>query len=319
MALEEDKQSRLQKISKILNYIGGTLIFFGICYWLSYNWYFLTAVGRIIFTLGMACWVLSMAVSLTKQTNHPTSSGALFMLGGLLLPVGISVTLNALGLDGNLDIVKIIVPAICFITFLVLELRYQREILLLFCVIFGSSFFLAGIHFLNNNGVWFPIDNIICYEMLVLGIAYLLLGYGISFTNNGLSGLLCFLGDLLILLASFYMAGLFMGSSANELWEVLAPLILLASFLLYVPIKNKALLSLSVVFLIIYITRLTYKFSYLFGSLGWPIILIVLGILLMLTAFILVSIQLWLLKRRAKLNGSTPGPEKIVNVENRLE
>jgi hypothetical protein len=314
MAQEEDKQSRLQKISRILNYIGGTLIFFGICYWLSYNWKFLSAAGRVVFTLGMASWVLYLAASIAKQGNHPTSSGALFLLGGLLLPIGVSVTLNALGLDTNLDIVKIIVTAICFITFLVLELRHQNEILLLFCIIYGSSFFISGIQFLNDNGVWFPIDNLISYEMLILGIAYLLLGYGLSFTRNSWSGFLCFLGDFLILLASFYMAGLFMGASANELWEILTPLILLLSFLLYVPIKNKSLLCLSVAFLIIYISRLTYKFSYLFGTVGWPMVLIVMGVLLMLTAFVLVSIQLWLQKRKAK-----PTIVTVSAVKNRLE
>ncbi|MES2218618.1 MAG: hypothetical protein V4501_09440 [Pseudomonadota bacterium] len=301
----ESKQTKIYRISKILNYIGATLIFFGICYWLSYNWEVLTSLSRVVLTLGTACWTLYIAASLTSEGKHPTSSGALFMLGGFLLPLGISVTLNAFGLDFNVDLMKMIAPGICFIIFLVLQLRYSREILLLFCLIFGSSFFIAGMHFFNNNGMWFPADTLWSYEALGLGLSYLLVAYGISFSHYSLTGWLCFLGDLLVLLASFYLGGLLFESNTTLIWEILTPCILLASFLLYLPFKNIALLCLSAVFLIIYITRLTYRFAYFFGTIGWPVVLIAAGVFLMLIALILLTIQKELPKKKINESKNT--------------
>jgi hypothetical protein len=303
---DNNNPSRLQRVSKILNYIGATLIFFGITYWLSFNWNFLAAISRVVLTLGAAAWTLYIAASLTADNKHPTSSGALFMLGGLLLPIGISVTINAFGVNFTHDIVKMITPSICFAVFLVLELRYNREILLLFSILYGSLFFLTGINFLNDNGVWFPGDSLISYQALVLGACYILLAYGLSYTKSSLTGCLCIVGDLLILLASFYLAGLFFAPSDNFFWEILTPSLLLASFLLYVPFQNKMLLCISTVFLVIYISRLTYRYSYIFGNLEWPLVLIVAGVVLMVAGFVLVGIQKNISKKTSRARIEPP-------------
>ena len=108
-----------------------------------------------------------------------------------------------------------------------------------------------------------------------------------------LLGLLVFVGDLLILSASFYIAGLFyhFDNIPNDTGLILAPFAILFSFLLYIPFKNKSLIFLSVLFLLIYLSDLISKFSYLFGSLGWPFVLIITGILFMLIGYALVHKQ----------------------------
>lgn len=287
----DEKQSQTHKIAKILNYIGGTLIFFGVCYLIFNNWNILATLSRILLTLGLACWSLLLGVSLQKNENNLAASAVFFTLGALLLPLGLSVTLNSLNLYLSYDIKNIFITCICSLVFLILYWRYPREILLLFCVLFPSLFFIAITNFINNGFLVFPNGDLLDYQVLVLGISYLLLGYGASFRNSALTGPLYFFGDLMILGASFNLAGLLLADKIIFVWVVISSLLLFANFILAIQLHSKALLYLSAIFLIIYITNLTRQFAYLFGNLGWPIILIGAGVLLMLLGYILVRLQ----------------------------
>jgi hypothetical protein len=286
---DDDKQIRASKLSKIFNYIGGTLIFFGITYLLFNNWFVLASFFRIVITLGVACVSILTAVSLSRSGNSPASSAVFYLLGGMLLPLGLSVTLEAFGLDNSWDIEYILITAICFSVYLVLQLRFPRDILLLFCVIFASFFFVAITNYLNHN-IWF-MTNLLDYQMFVLGLGYLLLGYKVSTESNSLTGPLYFFGDLFVLLASFHLGGLLFDDKTYLFWELVSPLLVLLSFVLAIPLKSKSLLYLGAIFLMIYIPSLTSKFAHLFGALGWPVLLIGAGVLLMLLGYFIVHMD----------------------------
>lgn len=285
-------KSQAHNISRIFYYIGGTLIFFGICYLLFDNWNILAVLTRILLTLGIACWSLIFAVTLAKQDNTSANSAVFFLLGALLLPIGLSVTFNAMGMDNNFDIEKIVVAAICLSVFLLLQLRFPRDVLLLMCIIFGSTLVMAVTEFLNDQSGWMNYYNLISYQTFALGVGYLLLGYFVSTKNNALTGLLYFFGDLFILQASFHLGGLLLlNDTSSVTWEIIAPICVFLSFVLSIPLKSQSLLYLGTLFLIIYITSMTRKFAYLFGPLGWPIVLIGAGLFLMLLGYIFVVTQ----------------------------
>jgi hypothetical protein len=295
MDTPEEKQVRINKISTILNYVGGTLIFLGLVYLLERNWGFVAAVIRDVFTLAIACWAILTASRQTTQNRATTSTGALFLFGGFLLPMGLYSVAGSLGLlQAYSDLTKIFVPAICFIIFLCLQLRHQRDILLFLCVFFATTCFITTTDYLFNAPYGLVGEGIIKYQALALGFGYILLAGCLSSTHTGFTGLLVFVGDLLVLIASFYIAGLLFYNFDNissETGLMLAPLVILFSFLLYIPFKNKSLVLLSVLFLLIYLRDLITKFAYLFGSLGWPFVLIVTGILFMVIAYALVHKQ----------------------------
>jgi hypothetical protein len=290
MTPDDDKKTQAHKISKIFTYIGGTLIFFGITYLLFNNWLLLASVGRIALTLGVACWVLTIAVSITKQNKNTASSAVLFTIGGLLLPFGLYVTLNALGMRDLSIEENIISSGICFTVFLILQLRFPREVLLFFTALFGSLFFIACTNMLNAEHHWLAAENLIDYQMIGLGLSYLLGAYLVSFKNRDITGGLYFFGDLLILFGSFHLAGLLFEGATFFAWEFIAPVLLLLSFLISIPLTSKPLLYLSATFLVIYLTSMTHKYAYLFGSLAWPFVLIIAGVVLMLLGFIIVNI-----------------------------
>jgi hypothetical protein len=132
------------------------------------------------------------------------------------------------------------------------------------------------------------VSSLLDYQFLVLGVFYLLLGYAASQQHNRLAGLLYFIGDLLVLIAAFQLGGFLFEDYSIFMWEIVAPILVLLSFALSIPLKSNALLFLAGVFLIIYIVNLTRKFAYLFGAVEWPIMLIVAGVALMLIGYLFV-------------------------------
>jgi hypothetical protein len=289
---KDDKQSHANKISKIFNYVGGTLIFCGITYLIFNNWFVLASISRIIVTLGVAIWALLFAANLSRQGKSPATSAVFFMIGGALLPLGLSVTLNAIGLHFNYDLENIIITGICFCVFLLLQLRFPREVLLLFCILFGSMFFFASTNYLNNIYDVLTLDTLSDYQVMILGLGYLLVGRGVANqTDNDMSGILYLVGGFLILAASFDLGGLLFENRTYVFWEIVSPILVLLSFLFSIPLQSKALLYLGAIFLIIYIYSISNKFAYLFGNLGWPGVLIGAGALLMLLGYLIVNVQ----------------------------
>jgi hypothetical protein len=286
--IEDPGSSKAQTISKIFNYVGGTLVFFGILYLLFNNIFLLATASRVLVTLGLAVWSLAIAVSMSKQEKAEATSAVFYTIGGLLLPVGLGVTLRALQVDFPFDLDNILVTGICFAVFAILQLRFPREILLLFCLFFGSSFFIACTNYVNMAMFGLDVSSLLDYQFLVLGVFYLLLGYAASQQHNRLAGLLYFIGDLLVLIAAFQLGGFLFEDYSIFMWEIVAPILVLLSFALSIPLKSNALLFLAGVFLIIYIVNLTRKFAYLFGAVEWPIMLIVAGVALMLIGYLFV-------------------------------
>jgi hypothetical protein len=288
----DDNQSHANKISKIFNYVGGTLIFFGITYLIFNNWFVLANVCRILVTLGVAVWALMFAAALSRQGKSPATSAVFYIIGGLLLPLGLSVTLNAIGLNLNYDLENILITGLCFCVFLLLELSFPREVLLLFCILFGSMFFFSGTNYLNNIYEFLPLDTLSDYQVMALGVGFLVVGRAIAKKNDSdLTGILYLIGGFLILAASFDLGGLLYENRTYVFWEIVSPILVILSFIFSIPLQSKALLYLGSIFLIIYIYSLTHKFAYLFGSLGWPVVLIAAGVFLMLLGYLIVNVQ----------------------------
>ena len=102
MDTPEEKQVRINKISTILNYVGGTLIFLGLVYLLERNWGFVAAIIRDIFTLAIASWAIITASRQITQGRETTSTGALFLFGGFLLSMGLYTVAGSMGLLARL-------------------------------------------------------------------------------------------------------------------------------------------------------------------------------------------------------------------------
>jgi hypothetical protein len=280
-------------ILKIFNFVGGTLIFFGVAYFIVSNWFHLIDFLKIFTTLGTAAAAFAIAVLIANTGRFAGASAAFFMIAGLLLPLGISVTINLTDLASNAEMVSVVISGTCLFIFLLTHYYLQRDILLLFSIFYGSLFYIALTNLICHQVLQLTFANWVDYQLLVLGIGYVGWGRALQREENGLTGPLYFFGSLLVLATSFDLGGLlfFQETAVHVAWEFISPLLLLSCFLLAVPLKSKAFLYVASTFLLIYLTSITRSFADLFGSLGWPLLLILAGLFLMLFGYVVVNLH----------------------------
>jgi hypothetical protein len=284
-------------ILKIFNFVGGTLIFFGIAYFISSNWHNLNDFLKIFTTLGSAIAAYLVAVLLANDDKYSAASSAFFMVSCLTLPLGLSITFNVLGVIGNDEMIKVIITGICLFVFLATNFYLERDILRLFCIFYASLFFIAFTNLFCNQVMHIANTQLYDYQLLLLGLCYLLGGRLLQLQRNALTGPLYFFGSFFILAASFDLGGLlFFAGVNNEFWKIVSPVLVLLSFMLAVPLRSKSLLYVGAIFLIIYLISMTSLFAKLFGSFGWPLLLIMAGLFLMLFGYVLVSIRQRIMK-----------------------
>jgi hypothetical protein len=293
MMQADDDNKNSNKILKIFNYVGGTLIFFGLSYFIMDNWFLLGLALRLLVTLGVACAFFYLAILLCRENKYRYASAVFFILSALLFPAGISVLLNAFGLLINSQMDDIIISGVCFSIFFAAYTIYQRDVLLLFSLVFGSFFYVLTSTYVAEHSIG-RTEMFHGYQMMVLGVFYALLGYYSDKYDTSFAGLLNFFGDLLIMGSVFFLGGWLWKNYSPVIslfWEVATPFALLGNFMLSVCLRSRAYLFISTAFLIVLITNFTAKFAYLFGTFGWPLILIVAGLGLMCLGYVVAFLH----------------------------
>ena len=279
-------------ILKIFNFVGGTLIFFGIAYFISTNWNNLNDFLKIFTTLGSAIAAYLVAILLAADEKYSAASSAFFMISGLALPLGLSVTFYIMNITGNDEMIKVAITGICLFVLLATNFYLQRDILRLFSAFYASLFFMALTNLLCNQVVHIENNHLYDYQMLLLGLSYLISGRYLQLQRNALTGPLYFFGSFFVLGASFDLGGLLFSKGVNsELWKIISPSLVLLSFMLAVPLRSKSLLYMGAIFLLIYLLSMTSLFAQLFGNFGWPLLLIMAGLFMMLLGYVLVNIH----------------------------
>ncbi len=286
-----DNNSSSNTVLKIFNYIGGSLIFFGIAFFIGMNWYLLNDFVRIFSTLGSAIAAYIVGVLLHLNRKHEAASSAFFLISALVFPVGILVTLDIYGSTHDLLKASIVVSGTCFIIYLLSQLLSARTLFLLFTILFGSSLYFNLIDFIMRYSTVIFM-NLYEYNFIALGVSYIFLGCFLKYgQHNILTGPLYFFGALSILTATYCLGGFFLMSSGISFWKIFTALLILAFFFLSVPFKSKSFLYLAAIFLVIYIFDMSSKFADVFGAFGWPLILVFAGLLLMVIGYLVFNLR----------------------------
>lgn len=286
----DNKSTSSSTVLKIFTYIGGALIFFGVVFLIAINWLTLNNFIKIFTTLGVAAAAYITAV-LLHYAKKEAASSVFFMLCALILPIGLLVTLYLYGLNTDELRTTVIISAICLAIFLATQVIFPRTILILFTIIFASIFTISFIDFIvSKNGLF--LANVSTYEYLTLGLSYFLLGYYLDFDKKYLlSGPLYFFGTFFLLGASYYQGGFFYHSETISMWQITTGILILSAFLISVPLKSKTILYVSALFLIGYLIDSSTRFADIFGHLGWPLILIIAGLLFIVLGYVVMHIH----------------------------
>jgi uncharacterized membrane protein len=282
--MNQKSEEKSSAILKIFNYVGGALIFFGVTYFIGSNWYNLSDFIKVFVSLGTAIAGFIVGI-LFQHAKKYTASTAFYLLAGLLFPIGLYITYQVYQIPIQPSCLDLVISTICLIVFLVSQLRSPRIIFLLFSILYASYFYFSIIEFLlYGNTV--HIQNLNQYELIALGFSYIFLGYYLNFSSSSvLTGPLYFFGALLIL-ASTYVLGVSNDTRFIFHWRIIALISIILAFILAVPLKAKSFLYLGALFLIIYIVDMSFRFAQVFGDMGWSLILVIAGLLLMLIGYL---------------------------------
>jgi hypothetical protein len=277
-------------ISEILYYIGGAIVFLGICVLCYQNWDSFNSFLRIFITLGSCLASFVVAVLLNRYENLKKPSNAFFLLFGMLAPLGVGVVFKEAGFDLSSNILWVGVYAMLTAVFFgVFWYFKQKNILLFFSIAFATILFHYVVAWLvGENLSGQDYSKIWEYQFLVVGLTYMLVGRFLALTlQKALVGVLYGFGSLFFLGAALALGG--WQPNQNAFWELIYPLLVFGLIFWSVYAKSKAILVFGTLFLIGYILKLTGE--YFTSGLGWPLALVIAGLLIMLVGYYAVRIN----------------------------
>ena len=267
------------KLADILYYIGGAIVFLGITFMVSQNWDMFSPGLRIFITLGSMVAAFIVGAVLMRYENFARVSQAFFLISGLLTPLAVEVTLKEIGMDLGSNSVQLFATLLMSGIFLSGFFYFKQTILLFFSIAFLTAVF----HFIvslivGDNLSYSDADKVWQYQFLVIGLAYMALGYYLkATTQKALTGVLYSFGCLFSLGSAMILGG--WSPNQNAFWELIYPVLVFGVIFASVYLKSRSFLVFGTIFLIGYIFKLTGE--YFSSGLGWPLALVLAGFAIM--------------------------------------
>ncbi len=269
---------RRLNVSEILYYLGGLIVFIGIAIFVGDNWDKLGSVSRILATLGAGITMYVAGVLLSQYRTLERPAIGFHLVGALLIPGGIFVTLDVANIDPTLGLATLVFAALT-VFYLVSYLVYRKNLFLFMSILFGTGLYFLFTDYLLQDSIMLLDSDFYLYRVGVLGLAYLLFGYAFLKETGekrkvpSLIALLNTAGIVLFLGAAFALGGF--GVEKNMFWEIIFPALALAAIFLSIELKSRAYLIFGTLFLMGYIFKITA--DYFSDSLGWSLSLVLLG------------------------------------------
>lgn len=286
--INQEPTKSSHKLAELLCYIGGGVIFLGIVISLGQNWERMNILTKLLSTIGSAFAAQFVGIMLSPKNQTTLISNALLLISGLLMPIGLFAILEIVNIRIDIPGAQSLISGVLLASYLLYDLFLRRNIFTLFTIIFGTWFYFSFSIFLMGDSHLF--DNIDIYSNLMFstGIAYLCIGRALSITNRApVSGFLYGFGVLATLLSALILGK--WEPNQSIFWELSYPLFVFGAIYLSVYLKNKAILTLGTLFLMAYLFKITTE--YFSNSMGWPITLVVAGVLIIACGYASLSIK----------------------------
>ncbi|MEK7209293.1 MAG: DUF2157 domain-containing protein [Patescibacteria group bacterium] len=283
--LTEKSRTPHFSLTKMFYVLGGLVVLLGIVFFVWQIWTDLGSGGRIIVTLGLGL-VLAAIGSVLLKTKAESKLGEVFhTLAGLLIPGGALVTLNEIPVEIDSLWPVTAVFGVIFLFYLLLNAYHRREILTFFTIANGTAFIYLLVGSMIDNSTYEKFyEDIYAYLTMAVGLSYLLLAH--SFRrgwNQHLAGLFNFVG------AVGFFAAAFTRVDNSGWWQGLFFILAIGGLALAVYLKSRGILAASVLFLIIHFIYITRE--YFADSVGWPILLVILGFIFIGLGYLSITLN----------------------------
>lgn len=289
MHIVKPEENKHVNLSQVLYYIGASIVFLGICVLVYQNWDSLNSVTKVLVTLGSAIATYVVGALLIKYEDFKGASLGFFLISALLAPLGLYILFDKIGLDTSAISVSVLVFLISFSVFVASFFIFRKIIFTLFSIIFGTALFFVLIQWLvGENFTYSDMSKIWEYRFLVTGLSYMFLGYAFrETTQKALTGVLYGFGSMIFLTTGLVLGGWM--PEQNMFWELIYPLLVFGIVFLSVYIKSKSFLVFGSLGLIGYILKITGE--YFTEGLGWPLALVLAGLVIMVVGYYAVKIN----------------------------
>lgn len=254
--------------SQIFAYIGGILAFSGISIFIAMQWDSMNAFARVIITLGTGIALYVFAIVAAEKNRNSRAVTPLFLLSNIFQPTGLLVLLHEFSSGGEPRHALLFVSFVMALQQALTFYKQKFALLLFFAIAFGCTFFVT---------IFDLLDVQYNYAEMAIGLSLGMVSYGISkYGFRNMTGFFYLVSSLLFL-AGIY--DLLNNSSAEPLFTAFAALTVYLSVVL----KSRTLLTVGTISLIAYIGN--YSFEHFTNSIGWPLTLILMGLILIGISF----------------------------------
>ncbi|MEK6745522.1 MAG: DUF2157 domain-containing protein [Pseudomonadota bacterium] len=249
---------------KIFSILGGIFIFAGISSYIGMFWGDMNSAMRVIITLGSGFVAYLIGVTFFRNSRYPSAVAPIMLVAAFMECGGLFVMINEYfnNNTNNWRLACLIVFGLMLLQQGLTFLSMWIPILLFTTLWFGGSFFAIAFDMLGVPERW---------NIIFIGLSLLLIAYGLRTTIYQRTLQLAYLvGSILFLLGMFDVL-------RNTPFEILY--LAITCFMIYMSVmaNSTTLLVVSVLAMLSYIGYFTAE--NFVNSVGWPLSLIILGIL----------------------------------------
>lgn len=257
----DDEKSSI--LTRVLAYLGGTFVFAGLGVFIAMNWESMNFAARVVITLGSGIVAFVLALIALNDERYEKAATPLFLIAALLQPVGLLVIFEEFYSGNQWETVGLVTSGTMAVQQILTLLKTQRTTLLFAGIVFVGAFLMILFDMLD-------IDY--DFTALVLGGSLLSLSVGLDQTKHKVITPFWYLiGSMWFLYGVFALL-------ERSVFEIL--FLAVASSLVYLStvVRSRTLLFVATVAMLSYIGY--YSAEHFVQSIGWPIALVLFGLLL---------------------------------------
>jgi hypothetical protein len=269
-------------VTKMLYVLGALIVVIGIVIFFYQVWEDIGSFVRILITLGLGFIITALGSILIKDKPQDNIGLVFQFIGGMLIPGGALVMLHELDVSEQTLWPFAITFGIISLFYALLNYVHKNVVLTFFTIAHTTTFIYLLVGAMLD-GSYYDTGEIYAYLTMFIGASYLLLAHAFrSSWNSGIVSMLCFFGSIAFLGAAFSRV------FDSELWQMFYFIVILCGFYLSIYMKSRAILTMSTIFLIAHMSYITGE--YFADSIGWPVSLVVLGLLFIGLGYVSINI-----------------------------
>lgn len=261
-------------LMRLFGYLGGIFVFAGLCIFGGMIWDDIGPTSRIIMTLGVGFCCFIMGVSCVKDARFEKAATPLFLVAVLLQPGGLFVLLDTFSRGGDPLYGIIFVATFMFLQQALTFAALQRTVLAFTSFVYGTGLFVALCQLLAIPTT---------LTELILSASVLCLAYAMQQTKHAsLSGFFYFCASSLLLFVSYDLL-------RHKPYEILFLGICCGLIFVSTVVRSRALLVNGTLAMFAYISYFSAR--HFENTLGWPLLMILLGFMLIGAGVLAVRIN----------------------------